>query len=108
MVKIDKLLKVRVKVPKYSDKNPLKWGGDTPAHTYDVYNLLNNYNLQGYLEQFRVNDYKSRGGYNVDNGLFIERGGLGLIATKFGKLIKCFETGAVFVFMLLKKYLNFY
>jgi hypothetical protein len=53
---------------------------------------LNNYNLQGYLEQFRVNDYNNRGGYNVDNGLFIGRGRLGPIATKFGKMITCFET----------------
>jgi hypothetical protein len=42
---------------------------------------LNNYNVQGYLEQFRVNDFKSRG------GLFIGRSGLCPIATKIGKLI---------------------
>jgi hypothetical protein len=57
---------------------------------------LNNYNLQGYLEHFRVNNY-NKGEYNVDNGFFIGRGGLGPIATKFGKLIICFETGTVFV-----------
>jgi hypothetical protein len=72
-------------------------GGDTLTHTYDPYNLLINYNLQGYLEQFRVNDYNNRGGYNIDNGLFIRTQGLGPIATKFGKMIICFETGIVFV-----------
>jgi hypothetical protein len=35
---------------------------------------LNNYNLQDYLEQFRVNDKNSRGAYDVDNGLYIGRG----------------------------------
>jgi hypothetical protein len=54
--------------------NPQKWGDDNLAHIYDPYNLLNNYNLHGYLEQFRVNDYNSRGEYNVDNGLYIGRG----------------------------------
>jgi hypothetical protein len=44
---------------------------------------LNNYNLQGYLEQFRVNDKNSRGVYNVDNELYIGRGGLGPIASRF-------------------------
>jgi hypothetical protein len=58
---------------------------------------LNNYNLHGYLEQFRVNDYNSRSAYNVDNGLYIGRGGLGPIATRFKKLIICFETGTIFV-----------
>jgi hypothetical protein len=58
---------------------------------------LNNYNLQGYLEQFRVNDYNSRGAYYIDNGLFIRRGRLGPIATKFGKMIICFETRTVIV-----------
>jgi hypothetical protein len=58
---------------------------------------LINYNLLCYLEQFRVNDYKGRGVYSVDNGLFIEREGLGPIARKFGKMIICFETGTVFV-----------
>jgi hypothetical protein len=29
--------------------------------------------------------------------LYIGRGGLGPIATKFGKLIICFETGTVFI-----------
>jgi hypothetical protein len=58
---------------------------------------LNNYNLQGYLEQFRVNDFKSRGVYNINNRLYIGRGGLDPIATKFGKLIICFETETIFV-----------
>jgi hypothetical protein len=53
---------------------------------------LNNYNLKDYLEQFRVNDYNNKNIHNVDNGLFIGRAGLGPIATRFGKLIKCFET----------------
>jgi hypothetical protein len=111
---IDRLLKVRDKVPMYKDNNsiiyavlsqlnPLKWGGDTLAHTYDTYYLLNNYNLQDYLEQFRVNDKNSTGAYNVDNGLYIGRGGLGPISTRFGKLIMCFETGAVFVTKKTKK-----
>jgi hypothetical protein len=104
----DRLLKVRDNVPMNRDKNsiiyvvlsqlnPKMWEGETLVHTYDVYNLLNNYNLQGYLEQFRVNDYKSRGAYNVDNGFFIGRPGLGPIATRFEKLIICFETGTVFI-----------
>jgi hypothetical protein len=67
---------------------------------------LNNYNLQGYLEQFRINDYKSRGTYNVDNRLFIGRGGLGPIATRFGKLIICFDTGIVFVTKLKQRRLT--
>jgi hypothetical protein len=41
--------------------------------------------------------------YNTDNGLFVGRGGLGLIATKFGKMIICFETGTVFVTKKTKK-----
>jgi hypothetical protein len=80
-----------------SQLNPKRWGGETLTHTYNPYNLLNNYNLQDYLEQFRVNDYKSRGAYNVDNKLYIGRARLGSIATKFGKLIIYFETGTVFV-----------
>jgi hypothetical protein len=79
-----------------SQLNPKRLGGETLAHTYDPYNLLNNYNLQSYLERFRVDDKNSRGMYNVDNRLYIGRGGLGPIATKFGKLIICFETGTVF------------
>jgi hypothetical protein len=39
-----------------SQFNPKKWGGETLPHTYDRNDLLNNYNLQGYLEPFRVND----------------------------------------------------
>jgi hypothetical protein len=56
---IDRLLKVRDNVPMHCDKNsiiyavlsqlnPKRWGGKTLAYTYDPYNLLNNYNLQGY------------------------------------------------------------
>jgi hypothetical protein len=58
---------------------------------------LNDYNLQGYLEQFRTDDCSSRGGYNIDNGLFIGRAGLGPITTIFERLIMCFETGTVLV-----------
>jgi hypothetical protein len=65
---------------------------------------LNNYNLQSYLEQCRVNDYNSRGGYNVDNGLFIGRGRLGPITIKFKKMIFCFETGTLFVIKKKKTY----
>jgi hypothetical protein len=89
-----------------SQLNPKRWGGETLAHTYDVYNLLNNYNLQGYLEQFRVDDRNSRGAYNVDNGLYIGRGGFGPIATKFGKLIICIETGTVIVTKLKQRRLT--
>jgi hypothetical protein len=56
---------------------------------------LINYNLHGYLEEFRVNYYNNRGAYNVNNELFIGRGGLSPIATKFGKVIICFKTGTV-------------
>jgi hypothetical protein len=54
---IDRLLKVRNNVPIHRDKNSIiyvllsqlnlqKLGGDTLAHTYYAYNLLNNYNLK--------------------------------------------------------------
>jgi hypothetical protein len=116
---IDRLLKVRDNVPMYKHKNsiiyallsqlnPEKWGGDILAHTYGTFNLLNNYNLQSYLEQFRVNDYNSRGVYNVDNGLFIGKGGLGSLVIKFGKMIICFETGTVFVRKLKQRRLTRY
>jgi hypothetical protein len=58
---------------------------------------LINYNFQGYLEEFRVDHYNNRGAYNVDNELYIGRGRLTLIATKFEKVIICFESGTVFV-----------
>jgi hypothetical protein len=105
---IDRLLKVRNGVPIYKDQNsiiyalfsllnPKKWGDEDLAHTYDPYKLLNNYNLQGYLQQFRVDNRNSRCVYNIDNGLYIGRAGLGPIATRFGKLIIYFETGTVFI-----------
>jgi hypothetical protein len=96
----------------------------TLADTYDPFNLLNNYNLQGYLEQFRVNDYSYRNAYNVDNGLFIGRGGLRPIVIKFKKVIyvSVFVTKSdkrrltrrailffpklIIIFMLLKEHLN--
>jgi hypothetical protein len=60
---IDRFLKIRNRVSMHQDQNsiiyallsqlnPKKWGGETLAHTYDPYLLLNNYNLQGYLEDF--------------------------------------------------------
>jgi hypothetical protein len=58
------------------------------------------------FEHFRVNDYNSRSVYIIDNGLFIERGGLGRITTKFGKMIIRFETGTVFVTKSWKKRLT--
>jgi hypothetical protein len=67
---------------------------------------LNNYNLQGYLEEFRIEDYNSRGAYNVDNRLYIGRAGLGPIATTFQKLIICFETGTVFITKLKQRGLS--
>jgi hypothetical protein len=89
---IDKLLKVRDNVPIHRDKNsiiyavssqlnPKKWGGETLMYTYNAFNLLNNYNLRDYLEQFGVYDYNGRGAYNVDNRLYIEKGGLCSLAT---------------------------
>jgi hypothetical protein len=53
---IDRLLKVRDNISMHRDKNsiinpvlsqlnPKRWGGKTLAHTYNPYNLLNNYNL---------------------------------------------------------------
>jgi hypothetical protein len=55
---IHKLLKEKNKFPVYIDRdfviysllsqlNPQRWGGYTLADTYDPFNLLNNYNLQG-------------------------------------------------------------
>jgi hypothetical protein len=78
---IDRLLKVRDKVSMHQDKNsiiyavlsqlnPKRWGGDTLAHSYDPFNLLNSYNLQDYLERFRVDDRNSRGAYNI-GGLYL-------------------------------------
>jgi hypothetical protein len=95
---IDGLLKIREKLKVYRDKNsiiyavlsqlnPKRWGGNFLAHTYDPYNLLNNYHLLDYLEQFRVNDYNTRVSYNPDNGLFIGRGRLDPIAIKFWEMI---------------------
>jgi hypothetical protein len=58
---------------------------------------LNDYNLQGYLQNFRTYDFENRGTYNINNRLYIGRAGLGPIATRFEKLIICFETGTVYI-----------
>jgi hypothetical protein len=96
---IDRLLKDQNSIINavLSQLNPKRWGGEILAHTYDPYNLLSNYNLQGYLERFRTDDKNSRNAYNVKNRLFIGRAGLGPIATRYKKLIICFETVTVYV-----------
>jgi hypothetical protein len=56
---------------------------------------LSNSELQAYVELTRDFDYVNRGVYNLKEGLYIGRRGLGLIDTKFGKVITCFEIGGL-------------
>jgi hypothetical protein len=72
--------------------NPQRWEGDSLTHTNDLYFLLSDSRLQTYAEYIRDYEYVNRSAYNVDNGLYIGKTGLGPIATKLGKVIICFET----------------
>jgi hypothetical protein len=54
---------------------------------------LNDRRLQAYAELIRGCDYANRVAYNLKDWLNIWWTGLGPIATKFGKVIICFETG---------------
>jgi hypothetical protein len=53
---------------------------------------LSDQRLQAYGEYIRDCDYENRGSYNLWDWMYIGRIGLGLIPTKFCKVIICFET----------------
>jgi hypothetical protein len=61
--------------------------------TLDPYFVVRNDQLQLYLQQFRDIDVQNRNTYSLEDELHIGRKGLGLIATKFNKVIICFITG---------------
>jgi hypothetical protein len=62
---IDRLLKLRDKVPIQSQLNPQRWEGNTFAHYYDPYSVLNDRRLQAYAELIRGCDYANRVAYNL-------------------------------------------
>jgi hypothetical protein len=54
--------------------------------------MLHDQQIQIYIQQFRDIEVLNNNSYTLEDGLYIGRGGLGYIATKFIKVIIFFDT----------------
>jgi hypothetical protein len=93
---MDRLLKLRDNIPMHKDENsviyallsqinPERYGGEVFAQNHDPHFIMNDIQLQFYVQQFRDIDFQNR-----------HRAGLGPIATHFKKVIICFMTGKIY------------
>jgi hypothetical protein len=101
---INRLLKIGDNIPIHRDSNsainvllsqinPQMYGNNTLMQSLDSHFILRNEQVHLYLQQLSDIDVLNRNTYTLEDGLYIGRKLLGPIATKFNKVIICFETG---------------